>query len=133
MAGGDLKPIEKRAILNLQKQAGKIGRLINSKIDSLGEAKEAGRTDWRKYTKAISALEKQLDQKEAAIKDVKDGALARGKESPPSKTVMKSLTKSRDRSVLANRSLFKTPGSTPSGKSGMRVAVDRFNELFQQN
>jgi len=123
-----LKPIERRALANLDKQIKKIEKLTED-----GPDPSEGGDPYSKQRTKYAALRAELRDKKKAVKDIQDGALAKGKASPPSKTVMKAVTKSRDRAVLANVSLFKTPGSTPSGKSGMRVAVDRFNELFQQN
>jgi hypothetical protein len=115
-----LKPVERRALKNLMGQVEKLEKLTEDGPDP-GDYGDPYAKNKTKY----ESLREELRDKKKAIKDIQNGALAKGKASPPSKTVMKAVKKST--------SLLKTGGSAPSGRSGLRVAVDRFNELFQQN
>jgi len=115
-----LKPVERRALKNLMGQVEKLEKLTED-----GPDPSEGGDPYSKQRTTYAAMRAELRDKKKAIKDIQDGALAKGKASPASKTVMKAVKKST--------SLLKTGGSAPSGRSGLRVAVDRFNELFQQN
>jgi hypothetical protein len=115
-----LKPVEKRALKNLMSQVEKLEKLTED-----GPDPSEGGDPYSKRRTTYAAMRAELRDKKKAIKDIQDGALAKGKASPASKTVMRAVKKST--------SLLKTGGSAPSGRSGLRVAVDRFNELFQQN
>jgi hypothetical protein len=117
-----LKPVERRALKNLMGQVEKLEKLTE---DGPDPGDYGDRSGYAKNKTKYEFLREELRDKKKAIKDIQDGALAKGKASPPSKTVMKAVKKST--------SLLKTGGSAPSGRSGLRVAVDRFNELFQQN
>jgi hypothetical protein len=123
-----LKPVERRALKNLNDQVNRLEEKLKygPSEDDLSAAATRTRGD-TKRTK-YAAQSDQLRQKKAAIKDIQAGALAKGKASPPSKTVMKAT---KQGSSLMTSSAKDTSKNIGGARGGMMVAINRWKDLFQ--
>ena len=119
-----LKPVERRALKNLNDQVNRLEEKLKygPDIEDMVQSHPLDKPSKTPY----ASQRAQLREKEQAIKDIKAGALAKGKASPPSKTVLKA-TKDRP-SLLSSKGASKNAGGA---RGGMMVAINRWKDLFQ--
>lgn len=115
-----LKPVERRALKNLKDQINRLEEMTKYGPDApSGDPYDTSKSPYARQRE-------QLREKKQAIKDIQAGALAKGKASPPSTTVLRA-TKDRP-SLLTSKDASKNVGGA---RGGMMVAINKWKDLFQ--